>query len=740
MNKSHPSSGVIAQPRRRTLSSSPVFAAASALLASFALVTRYSSDQASFLDLCYSSFNGNAFMAGLLCLLLFGLFARVSGRGRSLRARIGADAVAFLFSASIVIGRSFSVRESIGANYTYGSFHQIACDPPHLLFSLLMFAGMLLLSRALTLLAFDFLSRAGAGRCSLLSSVRVVSHPEALPASAVAASPESRTAAHSESQAARPSASPAASLAATPATRSATRPAASSSAEPAPSPKADSAFDRVALFLSKPRNVMLALLVFWLPYVIVFFPGCVYYDAADQLRQYYGVDALSSHHPIITTYVFGWLVSLGKCAGSDALGVFLIVVLQVAALCYACTRIVEHVCKTTRNVRIALPRGTTLVLWKWLVLLLVAFFALNPCFGSTVTSIKKDCLFYACFALLFIASCDLCGSKSSADMKCAGCRVALWGTLVSLIRNDGMMFTVALLLCLAVLLLLKRSTARRAASRLSKAGSEKHADPRKLCLVPLACFAVIAVIYFGGYRSVAMPLLNVQSGSIGEALTIPIQQVARYYVFCPEDVDDDMSKGVGGLLDESGLTADIYNPMISDNIKSGYFNSSCTTEDVAGFLRFYARAGLNHPVVYASAFVDQTLGWWYVEATGAPDKVVGGMGLYQNVPKIDLYQEVLDFDMPFYGTPVMTGFRSLLDAFSYIPLVGMLSYPAIYFWAMIVLFAWGIVERKRGAIMLLPLFCYFAICLASPVSGLARYAIPVIMTLPLAASHLVKAE
>lgn len=707
-----------------------------AALSAFALMARYTEGQTTFLDLVYACTKDNACVMGVLFLLLLPAYNKVywgggigtapnkAKRGKS--SRVCADVFALLFAISIVVGRAFLVRESVGDTYTYGSFYPIACDLSHLMLSVLVFTGVFSLSRMASLFLFDLLD-------GIYSRCRRKARGEDEGSGETAGSLAANTA--------------------------------ESPAQPG----------RIARFLASPKHVALVLLVCWLPYLVIFFPGCIYSDAAWQIRQFFGADALTGHHPIATTFIFGWLLSIGKALGSDTLGVFLVTMLQTAGMAYACTRIVERVGSMVGE----LTGAATLK--RFAVPLLAAFFALAPMFGSAATSIKKDSLFYVAFALLMVAAIDLLrlvgkektvGETESSDRSrtlrrnrlrsgmgagmgagigsvCA--RIMLWGTLTSMFRNDGFMFFALLTVCMLAVCAIELHAVKRRGAAGTHANA--HADrprsealqPRKrkpkpaaaYLAAPLACLLVVALAYFGAYRLVVMPALNVQSGSIGEALTLPIQQIARYYILAPEDVDESIHEGVSALLDESGLTENVYNPQISDNIKFVYFNNQSTAQDVVAFLKAWARAGLKHPMVYASAFVDQTSGWWYVEELGKPDKAIGGMGLYQNVPETTGYSGVLDFDMPFLGTTAMTVFLRLLDAFSYIPLVGLLAYPPIYFWMLVLLFMWGISRRNPKIIMLIPLFGYFAICIASPVSGLLRYAIPVIMTLPVAACYLI---
>ena len=704
-----------------------------ALLSAFALVARYTQDgTGSFLDLAYASMGGNGLVAPVLAVLLFFAYRRMYGCARGARAQkrracVCADIFAVLFSLAAVAGRAFLVREPIGETYDYGSFSPVFCSAGHIFFSLLMFAGMFALSRMAALAAFDVLDGT-ALRC-LRDVVKERAERGVAP------------------------------------------------------------LMRVVRFLATPWHVALVLLVCWLPYVVIYFPGSIYHDGAYQVRQFFGIQDMTGHHPIATTFIFGWLLSIGKAFGNDALGVFLITCLQGAALAYACTRVVGRVsgfggCGRGSGVTCALPEEAA-GLRRFAAPALTAFFALVPLFGYAVISIKKDTLFYVAFTLLALAALDLAsrlvadargdvpesvrgdrrkgiagllpaGVWGSSGAACA--RMVLWGCLTSMFRNDGFAFFVALTVCVAAASLLE-ARAERKRTRTVAASPETgtladipapptvspSTDPAPappcapasripLLAAPLMCLIAVGSIYIVGYMLFAMTALGVERGSIAEALSLPLQQTARYCIFAPDDVDDEFAEAVGGVLLADGLNVEAYNPRCSDSLKFYHFNEKCTTDELLAFLGAWLSGGLRHPEIYAEAFVDQTSGWWYIEQLFAPDETASGMLLYQSAPRTQMYCDALSFKMPLYDTPLREGFERLTYAVPYVPVLGLFTYPPVYFWLLALVFVWGIARKNPRVLMLVPLFVYFGVCLASPVNGLTRYAIPLMMALaPVAA-------
>ena len=55
----------------------------------------------------------------------------------------------------------------------------------------------------------------------------------------------------------------------------------------------------------------LLICLFWLPYLISFFPGMLQWDAAVALLGHYGVGIKSNHHPVIGTLLMGYIMDIG---------------------------------------------------------------------------------------------------------------------------------------------------------------------------------------------------------------------------------------------------------------------------------------------------------------------------------------------------------------------------------------------------------------------------------------------
>lgn len=66
-------------------------------------------------------------------------------------------------------------------------------------------------------------------------------------------------------------------------------------------------------------KIGLIIIILWLPYLIVFFPGSLPTDTARQLGQWYGARgvALDNHFPYLTTLTYALIYSCGRYFGSN---------------------------------------------------------------------------------------------------------------------------------------------------------------------------------------------------------------------------------------------------------------------------------------------------------------------------------------------------------------------------------------------------------------------------------------
>ena len=267
----------------------------------------------------------------------------------------------------------------------------------------------------------------------------------------------------------------------------------------------------------------------WLPWVAVFWPGSVDWDSWGQISQVLGVQEMTAHHTVLSTWLHGWLFRLGRALGSDNLGVFLYIVLQFLVCAWVFGQV------TAFAARLGCSRGVQYAV--------TAFFALDPIWGAFIQTQVKDTLYTGLFVLFVLKTADLLlfpqewqGSRPRLTA------YAVLGVLCCLLRKNGICAVVPMLLASAFTV------------------SEKRLRRPVLAVLLAVCIGSF------GFDTFTEKVLDIPAGSVGEALSVPMQQTARYIRDYGNEVTDDERAAIEKVLDYDAI-AQSYMPELSDGVK-----------------------------------------------------------------------------------------------------------------------------------------------------------------------------
>ena len=425
-----------------------------------------------------------------------------------------------------------------------------------------------------------------------------------------------------------------------------------------------------------------------IPYLLLYAPGLNIYDTHDQILQFFGFpsyigdgSALSDHHPVFLTLVYGGFMKLGLLLGDANIGQLLYSLLSMAALaaCWA------YALVTLREAGLA--RGAVIGLALFVALYpVLALYAFNMCKD---VSVEPFVLLYGTMMFRLYVSR---GRAAQSRRFCAGLfAVAL---MMMLIRKPAMYA-----LCFAALFLLLGYPGVRA----------------RLAGALLGAAAVFAVLYNG----LLLPALGVIPGETREMLSVPFQQTARCLLADPDDVTESEMRAVSAVLDvENGVPN--YDPRLADPVKD------TSSPDLSGRLGPYMKAwlsmGMRHPGVYLDAWLNMIYGYFYPSDSNtivcltlnSPD--AGGVALRQSPALSDARLEL---------------HNRIYFTLRRIPGVGWLFYVDSVVWVFLLLLA-ALVLRDglRAAVPYMFFFGTLGICLLSPKSGEIRYLMPILYILP----------
>ena len=171
-------------------------------------------------------------------------------------------------------------------------------------------------------------------------------------------------------------------------------------------------------------------------------------------------------------------------------------------------------------------------------------------------------------------------------------------------------------------------------------------------------------------------------------------------------------------------------PHLADPVK----NRAVIHDDPKGLIETWIRLGLKHPAIYIDAFLDNSLGLWYVLDTSHAQ--VYGIGTESGFGYLSTDNRTMPAGCEIVEHSLIPGLRALMEkivsdnAYSRLPVVWLFFAPAFYWW-LLYLYLVTALYRKRYLQILPAVFptAYFLTLLLSP-TVLVRYMYPLMATIP----------
>ena len=422
------------------------------------------------------------------------------------------------------------------------------------------------------------------------------------------------------------------------------------------------------------------------------------------VRPDWGLYEFTSHHPPAHTVYFSSIIALGRKLGSADLGLFAVMLLQAGMH----SAVFAYALHTMRQ--LGAPR------YLRVLGLLAAMF--SPFYVTAYPTVVKDNLYS--WAILLVVIEVLCMLHLGRDYWRSGRHMALLalGILGSmLMRNNGKYVIWPMVLLLLIVFFV----------RYRKTGLFRR--------VVLAL--LLPVLAANLIQSALMSHYDIEKGSIREALSLPIQQTARYVLERGDEVTAEERAAIAAVLDYDNMARD-YFPMESDPVKDA-FNPEATAADVLNYLKTWLRMGLKHPLVYVKATVNQSypLVYPFAECGRLANGTLNRYHLYA-AETIGIH----DVEVAPRLNNIRNEFNN--DLF-YLPFTGLVCSIPVHVLVLMFLCCYAL-SRRRWCFLIpaLPLLLSVGIVLLAPgISGTPRYAFPIVYSLPVVMAYyysLVKKE
>ncbi len=421
----------------------------------------------------------------------------------------------------------------------------------------------------------------------------------------------------------------------------------------------------------------IGILACWLPWLIMNYPGSIAVDAVAQLDQYFSGN-WNAHHPPLSSFIMGTFVNTCSLFANRNLGIFIYLLLQAIlgaiVLSYSIYKMNE----------LGIPE-------KFCALASV-FFAITPIFGLYAQWFEKDML-YSIFAFLYvILMVDIIRFKKISNKNAIA--LLLVGILTCLLRKNGIYVVVPSSILLLILL------------------SKKYR--MRMTIITISTAVIYLLIVDGLY-----PALGIKSGNIREALSIPMQQSARYVRDHGDEVTVEERAALEGFFSQYDDLPETYDPTCSDPIKDIVL---VDIYEPTQYFKTWFLMGLKHPSTYFDAFINMNYGYLAPneqniepDLSTTYDEQMTSLGLcrVQNDIPIQIFSKLVYINVVF-------------------PVLRYLTMPGFYNWLVIISLALLIkFKRKAGIILLVPEIINILVCLASPLCNGLRYELPVVYCAPL---------
>lgn len=453
---------------------------------------------------------------------------------------------------------------------------------------------------------------------------------------------------------------------------------------------------------------LLTILAVWSIFYLAYYPGLLVYDSPTQMEQIIW-GAYNNHHPLYHTLLIKAFLDIASAFNlSLNAGVAMYVAMQMTALAlvfaYGCFLVAKY---------ISLAYG-------WMLTFLIAIFPLN---GYMAVSVTKD-IYFSLFSLLFLLSIWKLLFVSDATTKMADyIFLAISNIGIILFRNNGKYALAVFFIFLILALVINRKGALR----------------NKLIFIGIT---LIACIFIGlGLLKVADSKVNADQGDAREMLSIPIQQLARTYVYhgglnLVKEDDNSLSDTEKALLNEFMLDESYkqYRMDISDPVKK-HTNTYVVRYKFKDFIATYINLFTRYESDYINAFLGVNAGFLDpFDETHAHINEVDGMTGYGYIQTA--WSEERENAFGFFKETKWENANNHLDNFAdnnqylSIPILKYIFMPGIYFWALFLFISIKFI--KKNYLALLPaayLVGYYATCLFGPTVQL-RYVFPVMICVP----------
>lgn len=323
-------------------------------------------------------------------------------------------------------------------------------------------------------------------------------------------------------------------------------------------------------------NIMLIILLCWLPFLIALYPGSIWHDTfwqIDQFKNFIGngnAHCFHDQHPVFDSFLYGIIIiPIVKVTGSWHIAVFTFVLLQAVLTSFSFSYTIIFARK-----RLKLDENISF--------LLLLIYCLLPLYATSVQILAKDTLFSIVYVLFCVSFLEIIRTRGAvlSIKRFSFCFLGIC-ILCALTKKLGIYIVLLSLFPLLV-----------------------TDSKNKKVLIKLYCSVFLSMcILFPLFKSV----IGVKPGGLQEMFSVPFQQTARYVKYYPKDITNEERHILEKVLDMDNV-AKQYNPINADPVKG--WRQKTESVNYLKYIRVWGIHAARHPGVYVEAFNAMISGWF----------------------------------------------------------------------------------------------------------------------------------
>lgn len=443
-----------------------------------------------------------------------------------------------------------------------------------------------------------------------------------------------------------------------------------------------------SVFSSLPKTAFI-LLIFWLPYLILAFPGSLCSDVMWTRTLLFdsATPVYTTHHPLLTTFFYNNFEHfLEQINCSQTLAIFFITLIQEIACAFSFAFLIQKMNAFSSN--------------KPLQITTFLFIALLPLFGSYAQWIVKDTIAAAAFVWWFVLFLlTLKDPSYLTSSKTHAFAFVISSVLAALLRNNAFIVLFITLSLLTLFFL-------------------RYKQKWKQVLpILLSIFLMFSLNYSFIFFTNAESDTTKESGSL-------LYSISDYYQLKNGEATEEekviISDTLGFPYEELGKN---YNPSQRDDAKSKFNDQA----DYSSYIKAWIAQGIRRPDLYFDALAESTWGYW---------SPINNLELHDlsNVFRKDS-GELVNGSWPnnyWINKDLSVRLSNFLEASGELPVLRLLYSPGLYGW--ITLFCMGFICYKRKfryLVIFVPIVFMILSCMVSPLGNSVRYIYPVLVCSPI---------